>query len=374
MLKSFTLKGLVAAPLFLLAACEEPLDVPPLEAEQSGFRGTGMEQVINPRLEALMREINTVPEPLYPPEPGDGPKASEIYENIKVLGDLSDAQFNRLMAHITEWVVPADADEENAGCLYCHSNDGNFASDEKYTKTVARKMIQMTQHINGVWQDHVGQVGVTCYTCHRGNAVPYKADGDLAYWFAAEPEDGSGLGYRAGQNEPTAPINYSSLPKDPFSAFLLDDQNIRIQSQSALPNPPQIGTKDTEWTYALMIHMSQGLGVNCTYCHNSRAFGNWAQSPPARNTAWYGIRMAREVNQNYMTPLKNAFAQSERAHRLGPTGDVGKVNCVTCHQNVNKPLYGAPMLADHPELWGLGSYGGDTAAIIPSDAEPEAGQ
>jgi photosynthetic reaction center cytochrome c subunit len=31
-------------------------------------------------------------------------------------------------------------------------------------------------------------------------------------------------------------------------------------------------------------------------------------------------------------------------------GDVLKVNCATCHQGANKPLLGAPMARDYPEL------------------------
>ena len=34
--------------------------------------------------------------------------------------------------------------------------------------------------------------------------------------------------------------------------------------------------------YEVMMQMSAGLGVNCTYCHNSRAFYDWGQSLPAR--------------------------------------------------------------------------------------------
>ena len=92
-----------------------------------------------------------------------------------------------------------------------------------------------------------------------------------------------------------------------------------------------------------MIHMSTGLGVNCTFCHNSRAFSSWEESTPQRATAWYGIRMARELNNSFMTPLQSTFP----AHRLGPEGDVAKVGCTTCHQGVNKPLYGVSMLKDY---------------------------
>jgi len=35
-----------------------------------------------------------------------------------------------------------------------------------------------------------------------------------------------------------------------------------------LPSGNRSSIKQTEWTYSLMIHMSESLGVNCTYCHN----------------------------------------------------------------------------------------------------------
>jgi photosynthetic reaction center cytochrome c subunit len=52
-----------------------------------------------------------------------------------------------------------------------------------------------------------------------------------------------------------------------------------------------------------------------------------------------------------MEPLTKAFP----ANRLGVTGDVAKVGCATCHQGVNKPLYGANMLKDY-----LAELGGKT--------------
>ena len=48
-----------------------------------------------------------------------------------------------------------------------------MADDSLYQKKVARRMLQMTQHINESWKDnHVGGTGVTCFTCHRGQPVP----------------------------------------------------------------------------------------------------------------------------------------------------------------------------------------------------------
>ena len=95
-----------------------------------------------------------------------------------------------------------------------------------------------------------------------------------------------------------------------------------------------------------MMHQSEALGVNCTYCHNSRSFSAWDQSSPARTKAWYGIRMVRDVNNAYLEPLGPTYPP----HRLGPLGDAPKANCATCHQGANKPLLGANMLKDYPEL------------------------
>ncbi len=55
-----------------------------------------------------------------------------------------------------------------------------------------------------------------------------------------------------------------------------------------------------------MLYMSGSLGVNCTYCHNTRALARWDESTPQRVTAWHGIRMVRELNTDFLTPLDAA--------------------------------------------------------------------
>ena len=269
----------------------------------------------------------------------DGPKAGQVYQNVKVLGDLSVGQFNRHMVAITQWVAP------DQGCAYCH-NVQNFADDGKYTKVVARRMIQMTQKVNQDWKPHVAETGVTCYTCHRGNNVPTQV------W--TEPKDrkyaGGLLGDLAGQNIATKEAGLTSLPFDPFTPFLKEAAPIRVNGNEAMAgvgaNANRASLKQTDYTYSLMVHMSESLGVNCTYCHNTRNFQSWEESRPQRVTAWHGIRMSRELNNEYLTPLTDIFP----ANRLGPKGDVAKVNCSTCHQGAFKPLYGAAMAKDFPEL------------------------
>ena len=141
-------------------------------------------------------------------------------------------------------------------------------------------------------------------------------------------------------------VGLSALPNDPFTPFLLGDQNIRVEGTKALPDGNWQSIKQTEWTYGLMVHMSKALGVNCTQCHNTRNFADWSISSPPRLTAWYGIRMARDLNLEFLQPLTDTFPLNRR----GPGGDVAKVNCATCHQGAHKPLYGAEMAKYHPEL------------------------
>ena len=315
-----------------LAGCERP----PVETLQGGYRGLAMEQVINPRSDAVKAAKNQLP-PVIPPAPADGPAAASVYQNIQVLKDLNVAQFTRVMLAMTQWVAPPDQ-----SCNYCHGS--NMATDDRYTKVVARRMLQMVRHINTDWKNQVANKGVTCYTCHRGNAVPQNV------WFT-NPGESSATGLiagNAGQNKPSAGVGLTSLPYDPFTRLLLGDANIRVISNDALPTGNRSSIKQAEGTYALMLHMSQSLGVNCTYCHNSRSFAVWDASTPKRTTAWYGIRLARDLNTNYLEPLKSTFPE----HRLGILGDTAKVNCATCHQGVFKPLYGEGMAKDYPELLG----------------------
>jgi photosynthetic reaction center cytochrome c subunit len=316
----------------LLAACGER---PPMQSTQQGYRGTGMVQIDNPRIDAAQRAAQPAVPELPPPGSTDGPKAKDIYQNVKVLGDLSVGEFTRHMLAITAWVSPEQ------GCNYCH-NPQNLADDSLYTKVVARRMIQMNQHLNADWSKHVGQTGVTCYTCHRGKPVPEN----VAYIAPAAKNSrpGPGMGDDAGQNKGDPSIALASLPYDPITPYLLGEQTIRVQGTQPLPyDEHRVSTKQAEFTYSLMNHFSTSLGVNCTYCHNTQSFLSWNDK---RVTAWHGIRMARDLNNAYLVPLTPSFP----ANRLGPTGDVAKVACSTCHQGVNKPLGGLAMAKDWPGL------------------------
>lgn len=329
------------AALTALAACEGGSK----NTAQLGYRGVGMEAVSDPDEQRARLAGNAVPAPL-PPAPPGGPVPQ--WQNVQVLTDLSVGEFTRTMTAITNWVAPKTGPE--AGCNYCH-NAANLASDAKYPKVVARRMLAMTRDLNTNWRAHVGQTGVTCYTCHAGAPVPR-----------------AGLWTLSDQNQ--------------YLRAYLDRSDVRVQSYAALPTAANRSSiKQTENTYALMINMSNSLGVNCGFCHNSRAWATWQGAPATRVTALYGLRMTRHVNTTYVGPLGETLP----AYRLGARGDAPKVGCATCHNGLHKPLAGASMVKDYPGLWGhAGPWAAPTAADtaragiidrrdpqgVPTDASP----
>jgi len=338
--------ALLTLAMLLTAGWERP----PMDSTQVGYRGTGMVQIDNPRTEAALDAKNAVPPPPYEFDAATaegGPTAGEFYENVTVLTDISAEEFNYLMAAITEWVSPEE------GCGYCHNLE-NLASDELYTKQVSRRMIQMTQTINVDWTDHVKQTGVTCYTCHRGQPWPQYV------WYQDDSvEQPTGMaGYRPdNQNIANERAGYTSLPSDTLSAYLRGGEELRIASTTNEGLNSGFGApiQKAEKTYGLMMHMSKALGVNCTFCHNTRALAVWDQSGPTRSVAWYGLQMLAKINQEYILPLASVLPD----YRKGPHGDTPAASCATCHQGVSKPLLGQPMAKDYPAL--TQKTGGGTA-------------
>ncbi|MBK1721169.1 photosynthetic reaction center cytochrome PufC [Thiocystis violacea] len=334
----------------VLLGCERP----PPEVVQGGYRGLGMEQNYNPRLLQASLKAN-LPPAAIPAAAEGGAKVTDVYENVQVLKDLSVAEFTRTMVAVTTWVSPKE------GCNYCHV-PGNWASDDIYTKVVSRRMFELVRQANTNWKDHVAETGVTCYTCHRGNPVPN-------YVWTTDPGPGQPSGMKpTGQNFASSTVAYASLPYDPYTPFLDQANEIRVIGQTALPSGNRTSIKQAEWTYGLMMQISDSLGVNCTFCHNTRSFFAWDQSTPKRTTAWYAIRHVREINQDYIWPLNDALPAS----RKGPYGDPFKVGCMTCHQGVYKPLYGAQMAKDYPALHGAveaAAPAAEAAAVEPAPVE-----
>ncbi len=316
------------------------------DSMQTGPRGTGMHV---PEFVSDLAKPDPDIENYFEDEPyipvGGEPLAKDIYENVQVLGDLTEDNFNRLMGAMTTWIAPDE------GCAYCHGDVDieNYGSDDLYTKVVSRRMIEMTQNINENWDGHVnanGEVGVTCYTCHRGQAVPSEI------WFKIGPVNMAAEGWSAVQNRATLRSQYTSLPADALEHFLVDYGQIGVHNLESrvAENPSEDGVQtiqNTERTYALMNYVSNSLGVNCTFCHNTRAFYDFDQVTPQWSTEQLGIGMVQELNNDYLIPLKDTYP----AERLGPIhADAPKAACKTCHKGYQQPLQGLNMIKDWPEL------------------------
>jgi len=327
----------------LIIAWGQPL---PGDSLQTGPRGTGMSvpEFDRDRLAPDPSIADFYTEAPYVPEGGE-PLARDVYQNVQVLGDLTEDNFLRLMNAFSAWVAPDE------GCAYCHGDVDleEYGQDNLYTKVVARNMIQMTQSINEGWDGHVNankQVGVTCYTCHRGENVP----SDI--WFRMGPVNEATAGWSSIQNRATSMSQFTSLPSDALETYLLNygrigvhDLESRVAGSPADAGFPSI--QDTERTYALMNYVANSLGVNCVFCHNSRAFYDGAEVTPQWGTESLGIGMVQEINNDWLVPLRDTYPPE----RLGPVhADAPKAACKTCHKGYQQPMQGLNVIADWPEL------------------------
>jgi photosynthetic reaction center cytochrome c subunit len=91
-------------------------------------------------------------------------------ENVKVLTELQGQPLRAEMKRIAAAL--------GVDCDHCHVQ-GNFASDEKLSKRVGRRMIEMTKSINAqsfpkyeVKEGESVLGRVTCMTCHQGATTP----------------------------------------------------------------------------------------------------------------------------------------------------------------------------------------------------------
>ena len=308
----------------------------PTESQQTGPRGTGMhvqefvsDLAVYPDVEGFFNS-----EPIVPAE---GAAMMGSADGVPpALANLTPENYERLVTAMRDWTGIPDLLEP-----------GN----DSYQTQVAYSMIEMTQNINQNWIGHVqanAEVGVTCYTCHRGQAVPNNV------WFKVSPVNSNVAGWSANQNRVTMVSNFTSLPSDYLETYLLADENgnyanigvhdleSRVQQQ---PGDPLI--QQAERTYAFMNYFANSLGVNCVFCHNSRAFYDPGQVTPQWATASLGIAMVQETLELYILPLQDVLP----AERLGPVyADVPKLACRTCHQGEQQPLNGLNVIRNWPEL------------------------
>jgi photosynthetic reaction center cytochrome c subunit len=297
----------------------------------------------------------TAPTPIAAAAEG-GPMATQQYKNVQVLTDVSAAEFMRLQQAITQWVAPKQ------GCSYCHEGT-DYASDAKPAKLAARLMLKMVRHINADWTSHVQPAGVTCFTCHRGQPVPAEV------WFPIPPAPVKPFVAKQDNWREASDTVRKFFADDSYYEYLLENTPISVQSSTALPSQKVASQIVAKRVYEMMMTMSDGIGVNCGYCHNSRVFQSWRQSTPYRWPGFDGIMLTRDLNRNYLLQLSPLIPETrELVHETGlpvlPPRESGKqtgngfVLCATCHYAHPNPLDGANMLKDYPGLSDASTTGG----------------
>ena len=289
------------------------------------------------------------PAPLPPVAPS-GQLAKAVYKNVQVLGDVDQAEFMRLQEAITQWVSPKQ------GCGFCHAGD-DWASDAKPQKIAARLMLSMTRTINADWSNHVAPAGVTCFTCHRGQPIPAET------WFPQAPKkQHPHVANQQPYNEAADTVR-KFFPDAGWALYFVGDENISAQSLSVEPDNQVHSFITVTRMYEMMMQLSDGMGVNCGFCHNSRAFWDWSQSTPQRWTAYYAIQQIRALNNDFLLKLADAIPMKRiRVHETtlpvlpaveaGIQEGNGLAVCATCHYSQPKPMGGADVISTYPSLVG----------------------
>ena len=299
------------------------------KSQQTGPRGTGM-HVVEFEVDIEAPDPDVAGFDVADVEPADVEVNADA---AALLGGASGDDYGSLVAAMRAWTGIPDLLED----------------PESYQSQVALRMIQMTQSINANWDAHVavnGENGVTCYTCHRGNPVPEGA------WTISTPTVNAMAGWSANQNRATEISQSTSLPSDALEAYFLNYERIGVHDlDSRVEGVPgqdgYPGIQHAERTYALMNYFANSLGVNCTFCHNTRAFYDGGQVTPQWATAQLGIAMVQELNGDWILPLDELLPPE----RLGAVaGDVPKVGCLTCHQAQQQPLKGLNVIEGFPIL------------------------
>jgi photosynthetic reaction center cytochrome c subunit len=95
-----------------------------------------------------------------PPNP-EGKTAEQVYKSIKVLNGVPADQVIESM-HLIRGAL-------GVSCEFCHE-DPDRAADTKEMQETARAMMRLVMDINK--NNFKGEQEVTCYTCHRGQAIP----------------------------------------------------------------------------------------------------------------------------------------------------------------------------------------------------------
>ncbi len=198
--------------------------------------------------------------------------AEQAYPNIQILKGIPAGRVPLIMGSFDRAL--------GVQCMHCHS-EGGMEKDDRPTFAKARRMFQMRN-----WIAQNAKVEATCWTCHRGHAVPEAGPPTDASLWPAELELTAEQGAQPGSKIYKNLKFFNSTASDLKSSMLL---------------------------------MSASLGVGCSNCH---VVGNWDRDDkPAKDTARKMLAMVRDTRREFT--------------------DI-RIGCPTCHHGVSKPETALP--------------------------------
>ena len=232
-------------------------------------------------------------------------------------------------------------------CTYCHAAN-DFASDANPKKEIARAMLRMVQMVSDRFPDSgndfagsrylpfpEGKQYVTCYTCHRGAALPVSAAPDPK-GPARAPEPGSppgAPGTRGGAPPPgNAARGRGAAPAAPLPPGRGAQQHMNMVH---LPSNAD--------TFMVMPAFRAALGVECNFCHvfgdkHERGHADERQldGSPKKLVARNMIGMLKAINAALypQDDVDIVFAASS----IVPEGK-RYVTCYMCHRGAHLPPF-----------------------------------
>ncbi|MEP7310212.1 MAG: c-type cytochrome [Acidobacteriota bacterium] len=240
-------------------------------------------------------------------------------------------------------------------CTYCHVAN-NFSSDANSKKDVARKMLRLLQQVNlhfpDAGNDFVnsrylpfpeGKQYVSCYSCHRGSAIPVTT---IPNWHGPDraPEPGVVPGNRGaggGRGRGAAAAPGGDAPARGAGAAATDAAAVPATRGNQMHKNMVFLPVDTT-TNLVMPAFRAAIGVECNFCHVAGAkmelgHANDRESDlnPKKLIARSMIGMMQEINTT-LFPGENVDVVLT-ASSVPPQG-THYVTCYTCHRGSRTPL------------------------------------
>jgi hypothetical protein len=225
-------------------------------------------------------------------------KAEEQFKNIQVLKGIPAEQLFPTMQFITASL--------GVECDFCHVQSA-FEKDDKKTKQMARKMMEMMIAINA--DNFDGRRAVTCNSCHRGSAMPQAIPAVMT----EEPKETMGTPKPADAKENAGPSADQLLNKyvqAAGGAAAIDKVTSRVMKGTidfgGKSLPLDIYAKDPDERISF-THMPDGDSVTAFNGHEG-----WLGTPGRPLRAMHGSDLdgaSIDADLHLATHLKSMFSE-----------------------------------------------------------------